>query len=98
MTLLGSEPAETLWRCEGCGKWSHAKRRPAKHTRTRRVEEGGELIGAEIVVCGPFLEWAAVEIEAPGTRERHPHHGSVVDSWTHVEDPNEGIPHPAEGF
>ena len=22
---------ETAWRCESCGKWSHAKRKPSRH-------------------------------------------------------------------
>jgi hypothetical protein len=32
--VLGwSVVAEVLWRCEVCGKWSHAKRRPRDHRR-----------------------------------------------------------------
>lgn len=28
-----------LWRCQGCGKWSHAKKQPKKHQRWVREGE-----------------------------------------------------------
>lgn len=27
------QPTVRLWRCAGCDKWSHAKRKPRKHVR-----------------------------------------------------------------
>lgn len=37
----------TLWCCSGCGKWSHARRRPTHHKRTIRelVDPSGEPFG-----------------------------------------------------
>lgn len=43
-----------LWRCTGCGKWSHAKRRPAAHERTIVLEEGSECPAAERADCCPL--------------------------------------------
>lgn len=34
-----------VWRCAGCGKWSHAVRRPKTHERFIPQEDGGEYVG-----------------------------------------------------
>lgn len=31
---------DVMWRCVGCGKWSHALRRPARHERFLKAELG----------------------------------------------------------
>ncbi|MFY1595448.1 hypothetical protein [Micromonospora sp. WMMD737] len=66
--------AVTLWRCTGCGKWSHAKRCPKQHRRwvvtgTETVTEmeswdTGAFVEVEIPTgefqpCGPFEQWTA---------------------------------------
>lgn len=33
MTWNTHVQVETLWRCSGCGKWSHAVKKPASHQR-----------------------------------------------------------------
>lgn len=72
LSHLGGAPApvETMWRCAGCGKWSHAKARPRHHERFLQREpypdevlvrrdpstEDGPVVW---VRCGPFDEWTA---------------------------------------
>ena len=37
-----------MWRCERCGRWSHAQRKPASHLRTVRAEDvPGSAFGTE---------------------------------------------------
>lgn len=40
---VSGETRATLWRCCGCGQWSHARRRPTHHTRMIRGVVGSEL-------------------------------------------------------
>lgn len=47
-----------LWRCKGCGKWSHAKKQPKKHFRT--VYEGDELYNEDL---GERAKWATSDFE-----------------------------------
>lgn len=62
-----------MYRCQGCGKWSHAKRKPKKHLRTvwegqpgfdpAKAEgqpwdyDGPDCHGIE---CGPFISYVAM--------------------------------------
>lgn len=72
-----------LWRCEACGKWSHAKRNPRRHlVETAEWREwfaqyepdnpwGHIGMGEkpdQYRECGPFAEWSAVPAEEA---ERH---------------------------
>jgi hypothetical protein len=52
-----------MWRCTGCGKWSHAKRRPKLHQRG--VHTGDTDYGEQwsTVDCGPFVEFQALSSE-----------------------------------
>jgi len=66
---------EVLWRCEACGKWSHAKRRPRSH---ERFVKAADLTPSDLLVredhstdefdggwvqCGPFARWNATRVE-----------------------------------
>lgn len=58
-----------LWRCDTCGKWSSAARRPRKHQRWVQdrskalTDREGSFIGydGEFVGCGPFSGWTAIK-------------------------------------
>jgi hypothetical protein len=73
-------PTERLWRCEACGKWSHAKRRPKSHRvetaewrewiAHREEDNPWSHIGMgeepeQFRACGPFAEWSATPAEVP---------------------------------
>jgi hypothetical protein len=49
---------QTLWRCEQCGKWSHAKRRPLRH-KVWHQHDAAERWRGWFVYCGPFRRWDA---------------------------------------
>jgi hypothetical protein len=76
-TLAALTP-ERLWRCEACGKWSHAKHRPSSHRvvtnewREWIAQFGEDNPGSNIGMggepeqfraCGPFAEWWAIPAE-----------------------------------
>lgn len=55
-----------LWRCRGCGKWSHAQRDPITHKRWQAApgaatDEDGRAFEGQgwFVWCGPFDRWTA---------------------------------------
>jgi len=52
------EYLEVMWRCDGCGKWSHAKRRPKHHQRWDDAE-------GDLGECGPFIRYEARRIGEP---------------------------------
>lgn len=60
----------TIFRCETCGKWSHAKRKPSFHTKMEKslnaigYSEYGEVFyDYDEVKCGPFKTYIAVSVE-----------------------------------
>jgi len=66
--------SETIYRCEKCGKWSHAKRKPKWHQRfvydePENLEDiiseedpfGEEISSGWFVKCGPFSTWYAAK-------------------------------------
>lgn len=68
---------ERAWRCDACGKWSHAVRRPKRH-RVVVVNEPAEDTtvleyhapsldpddyDAWVVACGPFVRYEARRVE-----------------------------------
>lgn len=69
-----------IFRCQGCGKWSHAKKQPKKHTRIviegRDPEFDEDLAepqnwddgtpAGHYIDCGPFAPYVA----APGRYRR----------------------------
>jgi hypothetical protein len=61
-----------LWRCRGCGKWSHARSRPRTHLRKEPLMEAGVRMGTLGIVCGPFVRWHAqpdpVDADRPNPR------------------------------
>lgn len=67
-----------LWRCEACGRWSHAKRRPTRHRRLEVVSDSdyGEITAERI--CGPFRRYIATPTDdvAPVRRD----HGRFVEN------------------
>lgn len=90
-----------LWRCAGCGKWSHAQRRPSAHQRSE-VEANpitDEPETAYAVWCGPFERLVAVVVD-PAEPARSPRIGQrVPDSERYIgEDPNAGIDSPDLAF
>lgn len=71
-------PPARLWRCATCGKWSHAKRKPQRHSVlteewrawVSRYEPGDPLnyMGDEpeqYRTCGPFTAWTATPSPDP---------------------------------
>lgn len=56
-----SEPIR-MWRCEACGKWSHAKRRPTSHKVAILTDHdyGTDVIGYR--KCGPLAEYVASRV------------------------------------
>lgn len=66
-----------IFRCQGCGKWSHAKKQPRKHQRwVQPGEDGfeweknengfGEVPDGHGIDCGPFAPYVA----SPGRYRR----------------------------
>jgi hypothetical protein len=81
-----------MWRCSGCGKWSHAQTRPSAH---QRAEVDEDEATAYAVWCGPFERFVA-KPDDPGDPARSPRIGQrVPNSERYVgEDPNAGIDPP----
>jgi hypothetical protein len=79
-----------MWRCTGCGRWSHAERRPDAHQRTERDEEKGVSYA---VWCGPFERFVAIINDPKPPPTQSPRIGQrVPDSERFIgEDPNAGI-------
>jgi hypothetical protein len=59
---------EEFWRCERCGKWSHAKRRPLRHKVWHQHDEEERWRGW-FVWCGPFRRWEAAPTDDVGAVE-----------------------------
>jgi hypothetical protein len=83
--------AVMLWRCEGCGKWSTAKRRPLRHLRIVHIADGDYDRITEEQVCGPFRRFVATPTDDVGPAL--PEHGRVTDRKFY-DDPNVGIEAP----
>jgi hypothetical protein len=79
-----------MWRCSGCGAWSHAKRRPLAHQRFEKDE--AEEVGYN-VWCGPFERFIAVVNDPSPPADSSRIGQRVPDSERFIgEDPNAGIP------
>lgn len=77
------------WRCEGCGKWSHAKRRPVTHRRfVKHDTDYGEYV--EEKLCGPFARYV-LALDDPSPPAPSPRIGEIVSKVEFEEDPNAGI-------
>lgn len=77
-----------MWRCAGCGKWSHAMRRPILHQRVEPLDDEAD----RLVWCGPFERFVATadDPEPPSPSGRV---GDVVPGSERFTgpDPNAGI-------
>lgn len=54
--------AERMWRCTGCGEWSHSTKRPNLH-RIPLIDAAEDAEGRHAVetrVCGQYAEWLAL--------------------------------------
>lgn len=45
---------ERAWKCDVCGKWSHAKRRPKHHVRSQSAESWAPSLPPDAVVLETF--------------------------------------------
>lgn len=78
-----------LWRCEKCGKWSHAKRRPSHHRRFEKFDtDYGERV--EERLCGPFTRYTARR-DDPTPPTPSPRIGELLRDEEVHDDPNAGI-------
>lgn len=78
-----------MWRCKGCGKWSHAKRRPSAHQRVVVLEEGSECPPHEQAeCCGPGRGCGAATPTVTETRWCGPFERLVAQ----VDDPDPPAP------
>jgi hypothetical protein len=62
-----------MFRCSGCGKWSHAKKQPKGHARwvkpgdplydpEKNENDWGDAPDGHYVECGPFVSYIAVPV------------------------------------
>jgi hypothetical protein len=66
---LAEAQAIVMWRCEQCGKWSHAHYKPKQHKRfvydgSVTTTEFSEEPNGDFVQCGPFAGWIARPVPA----------------------------------
>lgn len=89
-----TEPLE-LFRCAGCGKWSHAKRRPVAHQRVHELDDETD----EMRWCGPFVRYVAT-LDDPSPPVPSDRIGEALPDTERFtgEDPNAGIPPAHEVF
>lgn len=59
-----STEAVSLWRCEQCGKWSHAQRQPKKHQRFLGADKHREPAQFNSFEPGYYSEYSCDE--SPG--------------------------------
>lgn len=67
----------TIYKCQHCGKWSHAQRKPSHHLRTMSSVEGMPDAGGLPVVeerVEPVMEWFNPGAPEPG------------GGWAHLDD------------
>ena len=83
-----------MWRCRRCGKWSHAKRRPASHQAVKVIEEEqGVYRKSTMVYCGPFDRFVASPDDPDSPPDNPDFFGRPIFG-TELEwhaDPNAGI-------
>jgi hypothetical protein len=67
-----------LWRCSGCGKWSHAKRRPRYHHRFIVNDEE-----ADVATTARVAGLAVVATVEPSWDGNPDHAGDPGGVWVH---------------